>query len=264
MPTSTVNGQLVNPAAGELTGAQVAITLVDLSDHPVVGFDHTDNYETIDALSVTPSATGAWSAQLVPNANLQTQNGAPTAYRVVESSAGASSTYWIVATSVSPSWVGDLRTTEVGPATPGALPGTWCSVTDVLTFTNRTVTQADVNAAQQMIEALVRRVWRSTDAATRDYIWLQRATAWQARYVAAHPEVLDLMDVQSMNQDGISITFRPTQSQMAVLYSPVALRILNDLFRAANTTIRFNSAFQKNRLTRVGVTAGSSIPWGNL
>jgi hypothetical protein len=264
MTTSTVNGKLVNPAIAALDDAQVILTLVDYNDQPVAGFEVTDSYEVIDAVTVTPDATGTWTAALVPNAELQTADGTgETAYRVQESGGAAGTTYWIVVTDTSPSWVGDLITNEVGPAAPGELPGTWCTVTDVLTFTSRPVTQADVNVAQQMIEAIVRRVWRETDSTTRDYYWLQRATAWQARYVNAHPEVVDMMDVQSISQDGLGITFKPG-AQMAVLYSPITLRLLNDLYRGSNTTIRYNSAFQKNRLTKVGVTAGSSIPWNNL
>src|SRR5581483_5161418 len=59
-----------------------------------------------------------------------------------------------------------------------ALPGTWCTVADVALFAGATVTQQDVNVAQQLIEGLVRRVWRATDVQKRDYYWLQRATAW--------------------------------------------------------------------------------------
>lgn len=162
--------------------------------------------------------------------------------------------------------VSGVSETSSEPFTVSAseLPGTWCTVADVALHAGAAVTQQDVNTAQQMVEALIRRVWRQTDATTRDYYWLQRATAWQARYVNAHPEVIDMMDVAAISQDGIGITFRSSDAQMRVLYAPIALRILNDLFRASNTTIRYNSAFQKNRLTKVGVTAGSSIPWGNI
>src|ERR1700761_8487522 len=218
MTASTVNGNLVNPAIAALDDAQVVLTLVDLNDDAVVGFDATDQYETIDAVTVTPDATGAWTAQLVPNDQLQTADGtSQTAYRVEESGGSAGTKYWILVTSTSPSWVGDLITHQVGPAAAGELPGTWCTVTDVLTFANKSVTQGDVNTAQQMIEAIVRRVWRETDSTTRDYYWLQRATAWQARYVNAHPEVVDMMDVQSISQDGIGITFKQG-TQMSVLY----------------------------------------------
>lgn len=264
MALSTVNGKLVNPAEAATVGGQVSFTLVTYDDQPAAGFDTADSVETIDTVTATPALDGTWSVNLVPNANIQLFDGqSQTAYRVVESSSGALSTYWIVVTAVSPAWVGSLRTALVGPSAPAQLPGTWCSVTDVLTYTGQSVTQIHVTIAQQMMEGLIRRVWRSTDASRRDYYWLQRATAWQAFYVSEHPELLSMMDVQSISQDGMTVVFRGS-SQPVQLYSPIALRFLSNLFRGSNGSIRFNSAFQKNRLTKVGVTAGSSVPWNNL
>lgn len=268
MSLTTVTGKLLDPAATAPADALVTVTLVTYDDQDAVGFDTGDHTETIDTVAVTPAGDGTWSVALVPNAAIELFDGqSQTAYRVVESSTGASATYWIIVGATSPSWVGDLRTVLVGPAAPAQLPGTWCSATDVLTYTGGqpglTVTQAHVNAAQGMLEALIHRVWRSSDATRRDYYWLSRATAWQALYVAAHPELLTMMDVQSISQDGLSISFKGSTQSMTI-YSPVALRYLSSLFRGSNTTIRYNSAFQKNRLTKVGVTAGSSIPWNNL
>lgn len=264
MTLPTVNGKLVNPSQTAVVGAQVTFTLVTYDDQPAQGFSAADSAETIDTVTITPAVDGTWSVQLVPNANLQlADGGSQSAYRVVESSTGAVSTYWIVVTAASPAWVGTLRTTLVGPSAPAQLPGTWCSVTDVLTYTGQDVTQIHVTIAQQMMEGLIRRVWRATDAQRRDFYWLQRATAWQSLYVRDHPELLTMMDVQSISQDGLTITFKGS-SQPVQLYSPIALRFLSNLFRGSNTSIRLNSAFQKNRLTKVGVTAGSSVPWNNL
>lgn len=145
--------------------------------------------------------------------------------------------------------------------TPGG--GAWCTVADVLAFTGYTVAQGNVTTAQGSIEALIHRVWRATDSAKRDFYWLTRGVAWQAAYHFDHPELLTMMDVQSISQDGLSITFKNSGTPMA-MYSPTALRFLSALFRGSNSTIRMNSAFQKNRLTKLGVTAGSSVPWSNL
>ena len=118
----------------------------------------------------------------------------------------------------------------------------WCALTDIPALTGQPApAQDDLTAAQSMIEALIKRVWRETDAERRDYYWLQRAVAWQAVYVAAHPEVATMMDVASISQDGLSITFKPgTNGSHA--YSPTALRFLSNLFRGSNTSIRMNSA----------------------
>lgn len=266
MTTTTVTGKLVGPTGAAPVLGQVVIVLVDYNDDPVAGFDAADVQEAVDTVTVNASAAdGSWSVALVPNASLTLPSGlAVTAYRVTELTLGASQTYWIAVTaSVTPLWVGTLRTTLVGPGVPMPLPGTWCSVTDVVSFAGSAVVQEDVNIAQGMLEALIHRVWRATDATRRDYYWLTRATAWQAAYVNAHPELKTMMDVSSISQDGLSISFKQN-SNMSVLYSPIALRFLSSLFRGSNTTIRMNSAFQKNRLTKVGVTAGSSVPWNNL
>ena len=267
MTATTVTGTLVNPAEGALASATVAFTLVDLNDVAVAGFDATDMAETIDTASATPdSVSGDWSIALTPNAAITLFDGTTvSAYRVVESSAAASSTYWIVVTaSGDPVWVGTLRTAAVSPGMPAQLPGTWCDLTDIATYTGSTeVTQADVNAAQVILEGTIHRVWRVTDVQKRDYYWLTRATAFQALYVHAHPELLTMMDVQSISQDGLSITFRQGTQTLPIV-GPVAKRILDALFRASNTTARLNSAFQKNRMVRAGVGSGGSSPWSPM
>lgn len=136
----------------------------------------------------------------------------------------------------------------------------WCTVSDVATITGQTVAPEDVTAAQAIIEAHIRRVWRSTDSATRDYYWLQRGVAWQAVYLSQHPEVLSMMGVQSASQDGMSFSM-PQGGR--VFIAPLAVHALNNLFRASNTTIRFNSAFQKNRVKQ-GQVPGGTMPWQGI
>jgi len=132
------------------------------------------------------------------------------------------------------------------------MANTWASDADVTTLTGVTVPSATTYSAQQMIEALVKRVWRDSDADTSAYYWLQRAVAWQAVYLNAHPEVLTDYGVQSLSQDGFSVTFNISQiPRTARIYSPVALKMLDNLFRGANTSIRMNSAFQKNSVGKV-------------
>lgn len=267
MTATTVTGTLVNPATGALASASVAFTLVDFNDRPVTGFDATDLLETIDTAIATPDPdSGAWSIALTPNASVSLfDESTNSAYRVVESSAGASSTYWIVvAASDDPVWVGTLRTADVAPGAPAQLPGTWCSLDDVVTYTGSTeVVQADLNVAQVILEGTIHRIWRVTDTQKRDIYWLSRATAFQALYVHAHPELLTMMDVQSISQDGLSITFRQGTQTLPIL-APVAKRILDALFRGSNTTVRLNSAFQKNRQVRAGADSGGSSPWSPM
>jgi hypothetical protein len=154
-----------------------------------------------------------------------------------------------------------IQASEVDTVTAPPATGTWCTVADVPRICQgATVSAADVTAAQAVIESVIHRVWRVTDADRRDYVWLQRAVAWQSVYVNQHPEVLTMMPIQSWSQDGMSFTLAAgSGSGLSAYVSPVAMRMLDNLFRGSNGTIRFNSAFQKNRARGSGYNG--SVPW---
>lgn len=137
---------------------------------------------------------------------------------------------------------------------------TWCTVAEVATLTGQTVATEDVTAAQTIVEQAINRVYRTTDTTTRDYCWLQRGVAWQAVYLHQHPEVLSMMGVQSVSQDGMSFSV-PQGTKLHL--APLALAALNNLFRGSNTTIRMNSAFQKNRAGR-GRVPGGTVTWQRI
>lgn len=142
--------------------------------------------------------------------------------------------------------------------------GSWASVADTLSITGKTVTGTDVAAAQAILESVIHRVWRDTDATRRDYTWLRRAVAWEAAYVNEHPEVLTMMGIQSWSQDGMSFSVPPGGVTGGKVYlAPLAIDALNNLFRGANSTIRFNSAFQSNRQRTIG-QMGGSVPWHSV
>lgn len=154
--------------------------------------------------------------------------------------------------------------TEAFTVALGAASGSWCTLADIPALTGQPAPGQDaLTAAQGMLEALIHRVWRPDDALHRDYYWLSRACAWQAVYVQAHPELATMMDVQSLSQDGLSITFKGTAGATQ-LYSPIAMRFLDALYRGSNATIRLNSAFQKNRPLRTGFDPTPSVTWSRL
>jgi hypothetical protein len=140
----------------------------------------------------------------------------------------------------------------------------WCALSDITALTGQpTPSQSSLTAAQSMLEALIHRVWRPTDVERRDYYWLARAVAWQAVYLEAHPELVTMMDVASISQDGLSITFKGGTGAVQ-LYSATARRFLDALYRGSNTTIRLNSTFQKNRPLRQGFDPGAAVSWTRL
>lgn len=115
MAATTVNGKLLSPLAAQPANAQITITLVDYDDTPVVGFNTVDSTEILATDTIVPTSAGLWTAQLVPNVNIQLTNGAvQTAYRVTEVGGGSTFTYWIIVTATSPAWAGSLRTTLIG------------------------------------------------------------------------------------------------------------------------------------------------------
>lgn len=141
---------------------------------------------------------------------------------------------------------------------------TWCDVADVPSIAaGKTCTLQELQAAQVILEGAIHRVWRATDVDKRDYVWLQRACAFQGVYVADHPEILSMMGIQSWSQDGMSFSLAPGFVAKSYL-APMAIAQLNNLFRASNSTIRLNSAFQRNRVARHGSGFGGSVPWTDL
>lgn len=132
--------------------------------------------------------------------------------------------------------------------------GAWATISEVEDYTGVTVTQDQINIAQTMIEGLINRVWRSTDATSSDYYWLSRAVAWQARFGSENPQLISIGNVTSLSQDGFSISFgSDAAANNRTMFSQMAMRMLNNLQGGGgNTTVRFNSAFQKSGAGRLG------------
>jgi hypothetical protein len=136
-------------------------------------------------------------------------------------------------------------------------PGAWIDVAGVLTLTGATVTDTNITVAQGLIEGLISRVHRASDVNDPDYYWLQRAVAWQAKYVSDHPELFDQLNVAGWSQDGFSITFG--DGRVVQWASSAAMTNLNNIRNGANVTLRINSGFQSERwLRRTG------LAWRNL
>lgn len=190
----------------------------------------------------------------------------PTSTGILHLSTGVYSYPWAISATADLGdyvivWTADESTaSDVIPVTAAPATGTWCSVADVPDIcAGQTATAQDVAAAQVIIESAVHRVWRVTDADRRDYVWLKRATAWQSAYVNQHPEILTMMPIQSWSQDGMSFGLAAGTAGFKAYLAPLAIAQLNNLFRGSNTTIRFNSAFQKTRPRGSGYNG--TIPW---
>jgi hypothetical protein len=122
LTATTVTGKLTNPAGTLPSRGAVAAVLIDYLNQPVVGFDPTDHTTILSTLPIPVNSDGTWTVALVPNASIQLANGsAQTAWRITETGGGADGSYPIIVPTGGPYWVGDLRTTLVGPA-PSTTP----------------------------------------------------------------------------------------------------------------------------------------------
>ncbi|MGW5696047.1 hypothetical protein ACWEWX_35555, partial [Streptomyces asiaticus] len=133
---TTVKGKLIGPA----TPARVEVTaeLVDVTGARAVGYVASAEGEIVQPVRIMPEADGTWSADLLPNAQVESVAG-DTLWAVMEGRARDGTpvlTYILVPETGGPYWLGDVRVdlsdtvtgggTVVyvpGPAGPAGAPG---------------------------------------------------------------------------------------------------------------------------------------------
>jgi hypothetical protein len=112
--------------------------------------------------------------------------------------------------------------------------GDWANAADVTTLTGRTATEADVAMAEATLatlHGLIPGVVRTIT--NRDRYWLKLATAYQAAWAVANPDLFERLDVTSASQDGQSANFKPD----ALVVAPLARRALKRLSWRGTRTI---------------------------
>lgn len=98
----------------------------------------------------------------------------------------------------------------------------WATITDVLTYTGQTVTEATLIRAQDIVELFAGTTFLATDNLSETNLRrLNRAVAYQAGWMNLHPDVFTNVDVDSVSQDGASYT--PSHDNAALL-APFAKR----------------------------------------
>lgn len=104
----------------------------------------------------------------------------------------------------------------------------WATTADVLTYTGATVADADVTRAQALIEVAVARAEADIDAgAVTDLRYLRMAVAYQAAWMASHPEVFTEADVEAVSVEGHSQSNRLDPS--ALWLAPLARKAMSRL-----------------------------------
>lgn len=127
---------------------------------------------------------------------------------------------------------------------------TWATTSDVATYTGVTVTAAQVQQAQAVIEIFAD---TTEDASTAGNIseknlrLLKLAVAYQAAWITQHPDAFTNIDVTQVQQDGIVASF--THHNATVL-APLAKRCIDRL------------SWRRTRPLRIGrmASAGTGIP----
>lgn len=129
-------------------------------------------------------------------------------------------------------------------------PTSWATVADVTTATGATVTDAQLAQAQSVIELRVGRTLASTTA--NDGVtsklrasalhWLKMAVAYQVTWMVAQPDLFTRSDVEGINQDGVSATFRGADG---LTLAPLAKRALKKLKWRGPRSVQVESYFER-------------------
>ena len=119
--------------------------------------------------------------------------------------------------------------------------GLWADEEDIFDIVRREASPEAVALANLMIELFSGALTTSGEAgiiSARNLRLLMQATAFQAVWLDAHPDVLEAMDVEGVSQDGLNATYA---SANAHLLAPLANRCLNRLsWKKAPLRVRHN------------------------
>lgn len=104
---------------------------------------------------------------------------------------------------------------------------TWCTGAEATAITGTSVTDAQVQVAQGVIDIYSNRTAAASGVfSVRDLGWLKAATAWQAAWQPQQAGYTGRLNVFSTSQDNLFVQFRDDASQNL---APLAARALRNL-----------------------------------
>ena len=119
---------------------------------------------------------------------------------------------------------------------------TWATIADVSNVTGHTVTQVQLAAASDIVDMYANRTEAaSATIGSRDLHWLNRATVWQAVFLAEQPGFDSRQIVARHRQEGVDVdhagsSFVP--KEYPVVLAPLAARALRNLSWKGSRTLR--------------------------
>jgi hypothetical protein len=113
---------------------------------------------------------------------------------------------------------------------------TWATVAETFTYTGITVTEAEVEQAQAIVE-LFSDVTEDANAniSSKNLRFLKMAVAYQAAWITEHPDLFTHVDVSTMLQDGLQFV---SGHENAFLLAPFARRAINRLSWKRNRSLK--------------------------
>ncbi|MEV0220891.1 hypothetical protein [Streptomyces sp. NPDC050704] len=121
----------------------------------------------------------------------------------------------------------------------------WATTSNVTTYTGVTVTAAQVEQAQAIVEIFADTTEDASDAgniSSKNLRLLKLAVAYQAAWITQHPDAFTNIDITQVQQDGVVATM---QHNNALVLAPMAKRCIDRL------------SWRRTRSLRIGRMAGS-------
>lgn len=161
------------------------------------------------------------------------------------------------------STVTDLVVVQPASSAPTA---TWCTLDDVVTFTNTSVTGPVLLQAGAMIDVAAARPYAvdHTRIGSRDLYYLRLACAYQAAWLAAQPDMFQRMDITSLGQARSITQFAAN----AMVLAPNAKKALKRVSWLKSRSLHVRSPFTDGQgaigMDPMSSAVDSMYPWSPL
>lgn len=126
----------------------------------------------------------------------------------------------------------------------------WPTIAETLTWTGATVSQAELEIAQAVVEEFAGTTEEASDAgriSTTNLRHLKKAVAFQAAWMQEHPDFFSAMDISSMAEGSGSGMRIDLANTSATFLAPFARMCISQLSWKATRSIRVRP---RNRLAR--------------